>query len=48
MYLFLAIGTVYGERNTSRVLKSLLLTTAAVGIILGYRFSLLLITLYTT
>jgi hypothetical protein len=48
VYLFVAVGTVYRARSASRVLKSLLLTIATVGIILGYRFALLLITLYTT
>jgi len=46
-YLFVAAGTVYKERGAFRVFKTLLLVTATVGIVLGYRFALLLITLYT-
>jgi hypothetical protein len=47
VYLFIAAGTVYKERGASRVFKALLLVTVTVGIVLGYRFALLLITLYT-
>ena len=47
MYLFIAAGIVYKDRGASRVFKALLLVTATVGIVLGYRFALLLITLYT-
>lgn len=47
VYLFVAAGTVYKERGASRVLKALFLVTVTVGIVLGYRFALLLITLYT-
>lgn len=45
LYLFVATGTVYKERGASRVFKALLLVTVTVGIVPGYRFALLLITL---
>jgi hypothetical protein len=48
VYLFAAIGAVYGERGVSRVLKTGLLITAVASIFLGYRFVVMLITLYTT
>jgi hypothetical protein len=47
LYLFIAAGTVYKECGTARVFKTLLLVIATVAIVLGYRFALLLITLYT-
>lgn len=47
LYLLVAAGTVYKERGASRVLKALVLVTVTIGIVLGYRFALLLITLYT-
>ena len=47
LYLFVAAGTVYKERGAFRIFKALLLVTVAAGIFLGYRFALLLITLYT-
>ena len=47
LYLFVAAGTVYKERGAVRVFKTLLLVTLTVSIVLGYRFALLLITLYT-
>jgi hypothetical protein len=47
-YLYFAVGTVYGARGIRRVLKTLALTAAVVIIVLGYRFALLLITLYVT
>ena len=48
MYLYVATGKVYGANGASRVLKVVALTMAVAGIVLGYRFVLLLITLYTT
>ena len=48
LYLWIAIGAVYGERGLGRVIEVLLLTTAVGAIVLGYRFILLLITLYST
>ncbi|MGH8766312.1 MAG: DUF3667 domain-containing protein [Burkholderiales bacterium] len=47
-YLYLATGTVYGARGAGRVFKVAALTLAVGAIVLGYRFALLLITLYTT
>lgn len=47
-YLYLATGAVYGARGMIRVLKTAALTAALFFILLGYRFVLLLITLYTT
>jgi hypothetical protein len=48
VYLYFATGTVYGASGVTRVLKTLVLTVAVGTIVLGYRFALLLITLYTT
>jgi hypothetical protein len=46
IYLYLAIGRGYGEKGLGRAIKVLVLT-AAVGVgILGYRFTVFLITLY--
>ena len=47
VYLFVAAGAVYQERGAFRVIKAILLVIVTVGIVLGYRFTLLLITLYT-
>ena len=47
-YLFLACGRVYATRGLARVLQTTVMTMAVVGIFLGYRFTLLPITLYTT
>jgi hypothetical protein len=47
-YLYIAAGTVYGARGVIRILKVLPLTLAVAVIFLGYRFVLLLITLYST
>ena len=48
VYLYIAMGTVYGARGVARVFKTALLTFAVACIVLGYRFRLLPITLYTT
>ena len=48
MYLHVATGKVYGATGVSRVLKVVALTVAVASIVLGYRFVLLVITLYTT
>jgi hypothetical protein len=48
VYLYVAAGPVYGARGAARILKVLPLVFAVVGIFLGYRFVLLLITLYST
>ncbi|MFL6090262.1 MAG: DUF3667 domain-containing protein [Aeromicrobium sp.] len=47
-YLYLSAGRVYGGSGMTRILKAVLLALAAGGIFLGYRFTLLLVTLYTT
>jgi hypothetical protein len=48
LYLHLAIGRVYGGGYAARALAATLLTVAAAGLVLGYRFALFLLTLYTT
>jgi hypothetical protein len=48
LYLFVATGTVYGATGAGRSIKVLVLTTAVAAIVLGYRFVLLMITLYST
>ena len=48
MYLHVATGKVYGANGASRVLKVVALTATVASIVLGYRFVLLLITLYST
>ena len=47
IYLYFAIRRVYGGSRMDRLLRSLVLTVAAAAIVLGYRFVLLLITLYS-
>jgi hypothetical protein len=47
-YLFFSAGRVYGGRRTTRIFKAALLAFAAGSTFLGYRFTLLLITLYTS
>ena len=47
-YLYIAAGVVYGARGVTRMLTLLPLVGAVAGIYLGYRFALLLITLYST
>lgn len=47
-YLFIATGRVYGGSGALRALKALTLAVAVGGIVLGYRFSVFLITLYVT
>ncbi len=47
-YLWVATKTVYGAGGVSRVIKVVALVVAAAGIVLGYRFVLLPITLYST
>jgi hypothetical protein len=47
VYLYFAIGAVYGGSRMARVLRCIALTVAASAIVLGYRFVLLLITLYS-
>lgn len=47
-YLYVAIGQVYGSTGAIRVLQAIGLGIAVGAIVLGYRFVLFLITLYTT
>ena len=48
VYLYIAAGAVYGARGVVRMITLLPLVAAVAGIYLGYRFALLLITLYST
>jgi Protein of unknown function (DUF3667) len=48
VYLYLAVRTVYGAQGLVLVLKTFALTVAVAAAVLGYRFALLLVTLYTT
>ncbi len=48
LYLYLAIGRVYGTRGSRRVVQSILLAIAVALIVIGYRFALFLITVLTT
>jgi hypothetical protein len=47
-YLYGAAGTAYGVTGFARVLKVALLAVAVPVILLGYRFAVFLITLYST
>jgi hypothetical protein len=47
-YIYFAVGRVYGVRGLAGLASSLLLTTAMAAVLLGYRFLLLVITLYVT
>jgi len=47
-YIYIATGTVYGAKGVTRILKVLPLAIGVAGIFLGYRFMLLLVTLYST
>jgi hypothetical protein len=47
-YIYLAIGPVYSATGPLRAIKAALLALAVGAIVLGYRFVLFLITLYTT
>ena len=46
-YLLVAAGRVYGGGAAARVVKALLLSAAVGLIVLGYRFVVFVITLYT-
>jgi hypothetical protein len=46
-YLYRAIGVVYGSRGRPRIAQTIVLTIATAAIVLGYRFALFLLTLYT-
>jgi hypothetical protein len=48
IYLYWASGRFYGSRGISRVLKTVALTSAIAVIVVGYRFVIFVITLYTT
>ena len=48
VYLYLASGRVYGVAGWSRIARSLLLALAVGVILVGYRFAIFLVTLYTT
>ena len=48
LYLYWSAGRVYGGSGITRIFGAVLLVLAAASIFLGYRFILLLITLYTT
>jgi hypothetical protein len=48
VYLHVATGRVYGASGVSRVLKVTALTAAVASIVLGYRFLILVVTLYGT
>jgi hypothetical protein len=47
-YLFVAAGRVYAERGVGRLVKVLILAIASGFTVIGYRFVVFLITLYTT
>jgi hypothetical protein len=48
VYIHLAIGPVYGATGVLRIRNAIMLALAAAAIVVGYRFLLFLITLYTT
>ena len=48
VYIYLAIGPVYGATGALRIGNAILLALAAAAIVVGYRFLLLLVTLYST
>ena len=48
LYLYAAIGPAYGTRGARRALQTLVLAFAVGAIVVGYRFVVFLVTLYTT
>ena len=46
-YVWTALGPAYGIAGAERAIKALVLTLAAPALVLGYRFAIFLITLYT-
>jgi len=46
LYLYVAIGLVYGASGGVRVVQAIVLALAVGAIVLGYRFAMFLITLY--
>lgn len=47
-YLYAAIGRAYGVRGAARVATAVVLSIAIGAIVLGYRFAIFLVTLYST
>lgn len=47
-YVYAALGPAYAVAGAQRIVKALLLTIAALAMVLAYRFAIFLITLYTT
>ena len=47
VYLYFSAGTVYGTRGVVRILKVTALTVCVAAVLLGYRFFLLMVTLFT-
>jgi hypothetical protein len=47
-YLYVAVGAVYGSRGARRALETALLAACVAALVLGYRFALFVLTLYTT
>ncbi|MCL6740604.1 DUF3667 domain-containing protein [Sphingomonas sp. RB56-2] len=45
-YLYMAIGTAYGARGVSRIVKAAALACVVAAIVIGYRFLIFLITLW--
>jgi len=48
LYIYLAIGPVYGATGGLRIAQAAVLAIAVAAIVIGYRFALFLITLSTT
>jgi len=48
VYLYIAAGRVYGGKGIARAVKIAILAPAVAAILLGYRFVIFLITLYST
>jgi Protein of unknown function (DUF3667) len=48
LYLYAALGPAYALSGMQRIVKALVLTIAAPAIVVGYRFTIFLITLYST
>ena len=48
LYLYLAIGRVYGSTGARRLIQTLVLAIVVAVIVVGYRFALFLITLFST
>lgn len=47
IYLYFSVGAVYGSRGWVRILQVSVLTVGVAAIVLGYRFFLFVVTLYT-